>query len=59
MGEYLDEGPCDVIGNRLEYFDSFSIVIACDLELRSLVKLGEYLWEKGEKYVCVDVCVCM
>lgn len=44
-GESIDENVDNIIANNSEFFQNFSVVIACGLNEKSLVKLSNLLWD--------------
>lgn len=46
-GEYIDENVDTIIANNPEFFKNFSVVVACGLNEKSLMKLSNLLWDLG------------
>lgn len=46
-GYSVDEDPVALINTKLEFFDTFTIVIACDVPEAALRKLAAYLYERN------------
>lgn len=44
-GESIDENVDNIIANNSEFFKNFSVVIACGLNEKSLIKLSNLLWD--------------
>lgn len=44
-GDYIDDYIDNIINNNPESFKNFSVVIACNLNEKSLVKLSNLLWD--------------
>lgn len=44
-GEYIDENVDTIIANNPEVFKNFSVVVACGVSEKSLVKLSNFLWD--------------
>lgn len=44
-GEFIDENVDTIIANNPEVFKNFSVVVACGLNEKSLIKLSNLLWE--------------
>ncbi|XP_016841229.1 NEDD8-activating enzyme E1 regulatory subunit [Nasonia vitripennis] len=44
-GDYIDEGPEQILNNSPDFFNNFTIVIACAMPEKSLIILSKKLWE--------------
>ncbi|KAJ8686158.1 hypothetical protein QAD02_021952 [Eretmocerus hayati] len=44
-GDFIDEGPEQLLNNSPDFFNNFSIVIACSISEKALVLLSKKLWE--------------
>ncbi|XP_014218170.1 NEDD8-activating enzyme E1 regulatory subunit [Copidosoma floridanum] len=44
-GDYIDEGPDQILHNSPDFFNNFTIVIASNVPEKSLVVLSKKLWE--------------
>ncbi|CAB0039703.1 unnamed protein product [Trichogramma brassicae] len=44
-GDFIDEGPEQILINSPDFFNNFSLVIACAMPEKSLVVLSRKLWE--------------
>ncbi|XP_034951344.1 NEDD8-activating enzyme E1 regulatory subunit isoform X2 [Chelonus insularis] len=44
-GDYIDEGPEQILYNSPEFFDNFSVVVATALTEKPLILLSKKLWE--------------
>ncbi|XP_014230766.1 NEDD8-activating enzyme E1 regulatory subunit [Trichogramma pretiosum] len=44
-GDFIDEGPEQILNNSPDFFNNFSLVIACAMPEKSLVVLSRKLWE--------------
>lgn len=46
-GEFIDENVDTIIANNPEFFKNFSVVVACGVNEKSLIKLSNLLWDIG------------
>ncbi|KAG5680702.1 hypothetical protein PVAND_010193 [Polypedilum vanderplanki] len=44
-GESIDENVDNIIANNSDFFQNFSVVVACALNEKSLIKLSNLLWD--------------
>ncbi|XP_011497126.1 PREDICTED: NEDD8-activating enzyme E1 regulatory subunit isoform X2 [Ceratosolen solmsi marchali] len=44
-GDYIDEGPEQILNNSPDFFNNFNVVIACAILEKSLIILAKKLWE--------------
>ncbi|XP_070500882.1 nedd8-activating enzyme E1 regulatory subunit [Chironomus tepperi] len=44
-GESIDENVDNIIANNSDFFKNFSVVVACSLTEKSLIKLSNLLWD--------------
>ena len=50
-GEFIDENVDTIIANNPEFFKNFSVVVACGLSEKSLIKLSNLLWELNTPFI--------
>ncbi|KAK6174690.1 hypothetical protein SNE40_017921 [Patella caerulea] len=54
-GDFIEESPSNLIENNPDFFASFTIVIATNMDEKSLLQLGELLWNL---HVPLLICRC-